>query len=360
MKVDIIMGTRPGIVKMSSVYHAFVQDNYFETNIVYTGQHYSATLKDNIWEAFDLPTPRMQVEGIKDTNSHAEQIAAMMVGCERAFISGKTELVLVCGDANTNLAAGLAARKLDLKLGHVESGLRSRDWRMPEEHNRVILDHISDYLFSPTANTTENLNQENVQGLIYECGNSVVDALFYAREKIKQKSVDLVSSDYVLFTAHRQENVDQLKTLSNLVDILNQTAEILPVKFPMHPRTLKMLRQHNLLQKIEDVKNISILPPLPYLELIQLIENSRCVMTDSGGLQEESCILGIPCLTLRDNTERPETVSVGANTIVGTEVSNVMQNLKRLLSINIRESWSNPFGNGQTGKLIKEFLVNSL
>ena len=356
MKVDVIMGTRPGIVKMSSIYRAFAEDDNFETSIVYTGQHYSETLKDNIWSAFDLPVPRTQITGIESTSSHAEQIAKMMVGCERAFIDGQTELVLVCGDANTNLAAGLAARKLDLQLGHVESGLRSHDWRMPEEHNRVILDHISDYLFSPTPETTLNLKKENVRGKILECGNSVVDALFYAKNTKLDAIRSELSSDYILLTAHRQENVDQFETLRDIVAIIVDVSKILPVIFPIHPRTLKMLKRFDLYNEIANKNNILIKDPLPYLELIKLIQHSKCVMTDSGGLQEESCILGVPCITLRENTERPETVAVGANQIVGTEPQAAIAAVKSVMSKNSKMEWQSPFGQGDTGLKIKKFI----
>jgi len=356
MKVDVIMGTRPGIVKMAPIYHAFSQDSDFETSIVYTGQHYSETLRDNIWTAFDLPEPRAQVEEIEKTNSHCEQIAQMMVGCERAFRENRTELVLVCGDANTNLAAGLAARKLDLKLGHVESGLRSRDWRMPEEHNRVMIDHISDYLFSPTSVTSENLRTENVQGTILECGNTVVDALFYVKNKMTASDAAGKSSSYAVFTAHRQENVDDPKILKDLCEALIRVSQRINVKFPMHPRTLKMLTQHDLLSTISNIENVEVMDPLPYFEMLELLTNARCVLTDSGGLQEESCILGVPCITLRENTERPETVSVGANVIAGTNPDVITSVLDEYLSKNHYGDWENPFGQGDTGAKILKFM----
>jgi len=360
MKVDVIMGTRPGIVKMSSVYRAFAEDDTFETSIVYTGQHYSETLKDNIWSAFDLPVPRIQITGIESTSSHAEQIAKMMVGCERAFKDGQTELVLVCGDANTNLAAGLAARKLDLQLGHVESGLRSYDWRMPEEHNRVILDLISDYLFSPTPETTLNLKKENVRGTILECGNSVVDALYYTRDKQADVTSDKHNTDYVLVTAHRQENVDNYQTLKDICDAIGLISQRITIKFPLHPRTFKMLQRYNLLKEISNLDNVDIMDPMPYLDMVALLAQARCILTDSGGLQEESCILGVPCITLRENTERPETVNVGANVIAGTNPDTIVDMLDKCLNKNYFNTWENPFGNGDTGKKICDFLKADL
>ena len=356
MRIDVIMGTRPGIVKMAPVYQAFSHESDFEVKIVYTGQHYSETLKENIWAAFDLPAPRSQIDGIANATSHCKQIAEMMVGCEKAFEQNNTDLVLVCGDANTNLAAALAARKLDLKLGHVESGLRSRDWRMPEEHNRVMIDHISDYLFSPTSLTSENLRAENVQGKILECGNTVVDALFFVKNKLDKSSVPGNLPPYVVFTAHRQENVDNVKILRDLCEVVVRTSERIKVIFPVHPRTLKMLKRYNLINLISNRDNVSIVEPLPYFEMLGLLINARCVLTDSGGLQEESCILGVPCITLRENTERPETVNVGANVIGGTDPDVVLNILEKRLSANKHESWDNPFGQGDTSKKIVKFV----
>ena len=350
------MGTRPGIIKMAPVFNSLNENPNFDVNIVYTGQHYSEILRHNIWEFFNLPKPRIYIEDIVSAETHCQQLAMMMVGCEDAFIKNRTDIVLVCGDANTNLAAGMAARKLDLTLGHIESGLRSRDWRMPEEHNRVMLDHISDFLFAPTDASVEILKSENVMGNILYTGNTIVDAIKFATSKLKLGNLN--KSNQVLFTCHRQENVDNKEILTNFVSAIEEISRKTLVIFPIHPRTLKRLDEFSLKDKLFSIKNIKLTDPLPYEDMIELIHESRIVVTDSGGLQEESCIVGTPCLTIRDNTERPETVEVGANKIIGTEKNNILFEIKNLLN---REeartyNWKNPFGDGNASEIIAKTL----
>ena len=267
--LTIVMGTRPGIVKMAPVYHAAINDQNYNTSILYTGQHYSSNLKDVIWEAFDLPEPTKVINNIDKAGSHAEQIAAMMIGSEKAFIDLNSDIVLVCGDANTNFATGVAARKLNISLGHVESGLRSHDWSMPEEHNRVMLDHISDYLFAPTKLSANNCIKENVMGKVVTTGNTVVDAAQYIKNHHKQKAPQnfCLNKGFGIFTMHRQENVDVYERAAILISSLVEISKKIDIFFPVHPRALKMLKEFDLYKKIESLDGLSISEPVSYLEM---------------------------------------------------------------------------------------------
>ena len=350
-RVTVVIGTRPGIVKMAPVYHAVAANPDLEARLVYTGQHYSKTLKDAVWEAFDLPEPDHVIEDIQSTSSHATQLAMIMIGCEKAFQTLNTDVVLVCGDANTNLAAGIVARKMDLELGHVESGLRSYDWSMPEEHNRIMLDHISDHLFAPTEQSAEILRSEKVKGKIHTTGNTVVDSLYFALEngRLIRPNLEGLDERFVLFTSHRQENVDVMERLSELVQSIQRLSDQVQVLFPLHPRTLKMLNQFGMMDQLMAIENVKVTEPLPYPETLWAIRNAQVVLTDSGGLQEESCILGTPCVTLRDNTERPESVEVGANIIAGVSPDAVMAAFEKQIGRkgSKANNWDNPFGDGK-------------
>ena len=267
------------------------------------------------------------------------------------------EVVLVCGDANTNLAAALAARKLHIIVGHVESGLRSNDWRMPEEHNRVIMDHICELLFAPTPQAAENLRKDNVRGKIVVTGNTIVDAVWQNIKIAKKKSnilsrLKLKQKDYFLMTSHREENVDNPEILSDIIDSAEAVActfgkEII---FPIHPRTKKRIEEFGLTDKLYYTKGIRVIEPIGYLDFLVLLEQSSLVLTDSGGIQEEACILKIPCVTLRENTERPETVAVGANRIAGTKPDSVVTAVSEM--IDTPRNWNNPFGDGKAAKRI--------
>lgn len=357
MKIAIIMGTRPGIVKMAPVYHAISGRKTLKPEIVYTGQHYSDSLRQQTWSYFDLPEPAFEITGIDQEPGHMRQISRMMIGCQEYVDTNKPDAILVCGDANTNFAAGLCARKSDLILGHVESGLRSYDWKMPEEHNRVMLDHISDLLYAPTKLSFDTLIEEKVQGKPYLVGNTAVDSLFYMRDASKFVKPSFISkeSEFILFTAHRQENVDDFQRLSSLCRALEKLTKEHIVIFPIHPRTQKMLSYFDLLDNLKALKNLQLVAPLSYGETLYAIQNALVVITDSGGLQEEACILGTPTVTIRENTERPETVEVGSNIIAGTDTDQVIYSTNFSLEKK-RASWRNPFGNGSAADQIADSL----
>lgn len=361
-KTCVIVGTRPGIIKMSPLIDE-LQNRDVESFTIDAGQHYSASLSKNIMDDLRLPEPDYRVEEIRDTNTHGEQTAKMLVGIEKYLLKERPEYVLVCGDANFNLAGALATRKLRLTLGHVEAGLRSGDWRMPEEHNRVMIDHISDYLFAPTEKAMQNAREDNVEGEVIVTGNTVVDAVQRNLEIASDKStilkyLNLKEENFVVFTAHREENVDNKSTLSDLISTLERTSKTynFPIVYPAHPRTKKRLSEFDLFERVNEIESLQLIDPLDYLDFLFLLSNSKLVITDSGGIQEESCILNIPCITIRENTERPETVELGANIIAGTNPDDVTDAISRMLDRSI--NWKNPFGDGNAASRILDSMYN--
>jgi len=348
--IAIILGTRPEIIKMSPIIRECEARNldYF---ILHTGQHYSYEMDRAFFEDLELPEPKYNLD--VGSGTHAEQTGRIMTGIERILLEEKPEIVLVQGDTNTVLAGALAASKLHIKVGHVEAGLRSYDRRMPEEINRIVADHISDVLFPPTETAKKNLIEEGIpEERIFVTGNTVVDAveqnLAIARRKDDLlQQLGLTSKGFFLVTAHRAENVDTKQRLEGILQGLEaiQSEFSLPIIFPMHPRTAKMAQAFGL-----SLDEIHVTEPLGYLDFLQLEANARLVLTDSGGLQEESCILGVPCVTLRDNTERPETVEVGANVLAGTDPDVMLSCARKMLAQGT--SWANPFGDGRAGERI--------
>jgi len=299
---------------------------------------------------------------------HGEKTAHMLAGVEEILYREKPGVVLVCGDANTNLAAGLAARKLHIILGHVESGLRSWDWRMPEEHNRVMLDHISELLFAPTEECVENLQRESVRGEIHLTGNTIVDALNHNYTIAEKKShiletLGLKKNQYMLLTAHREENVDNPEKLAGILQGIGFTLrEIgIPIVFPIHPRTEKRIQEMYLSSDLEDLQDhgLRLIKPLGYFDFLMLQKAAKVILTDSGGLQEEACILGKPTVTLRDNTERPETLEAGTNTLAGTEPLSILENVKNMLSER-RKTRKQPFGDGKAAQRIIAISTGAL
>lgn len=344
-KVAIILGTRPEIIKMSPIIRA-CEEKSVEYFILHTGQHYSYEMDRAFFNDMELPEPKYNLD--VGSGTHAVQTAKILTGIEDVLIKEKPDVVLVQGDTNTVMAGALAASKLHIKVGHVEAGLRSYDRTMPEEINRIIADHISDYLYAPTETSRQNLLKEGIPDeKIFVTGNTVVDAVYQNLEISKKhfnvlSDLGITSKNYFLVTMHRAENVDVKERLSSVLEALRFISEkySLPVIFPMHPRTAKMVKEYGL-----SLEGITVLKPLGYLEFLQLEKHARVILTDSGGLQEEGCILGTPCVTLRDNTERPETVDVGANVLAGIDSRNI---LNCVSNISENGKWINPFGDGKT------------
>jgi UDP-N-acetylglucosamine 2-epimerase (non-hydrolysing) len=357
MKFCILIGTRPGIIKMSPIIRELKKkkENYF---VIHTGQHYSKNLNMKILKDVSIDRVKYKIYRPKNAITHAQVTSYMLKKIESILIKDKPHVLLVCGDANTNLAGALAARKLHIKIGHVESGLRSRDWRMPEEHNRVIIDHISDYLFAPTFQSVQNLKKENVNGKIFLVGNTIADSVKFIinniREKIKKKN-------QIFFTMHREENVDNKKLLRSILSGIKLISKSFngEILFPIHPRTYKMINKFNLIKLLSSIKNLKIIQPIGYKENIIEMVNSKLIITDSGGLQEEACILKVPCLTIRDNTERPETVNIGSNIIAGTNSKKIYSSFIKIKNNSFKlNKFTSPYGDGDTSKKIIRKIIN--
>jgi len=360
-RVCVLVGTRPGIIKMSPIIKELerIEANYF---VIHAGQHYSYNMDQLFFEELELSKPDYKLHSVKHCKLHGEQTAEMLKGIERVLIKEKPRIILVCGDANFNLAGALAGRKLHINVGHVEAGLRSNDWRMPEEHNRVIIDHISDYLFAPTEEARLNLIEDNIKGKIYVFGNTIVDAILQnieiaeTRTEIFKKH-SLKPKEYFLLTIHREENVDFKETLTNIVEGIKKVYQNYPdykMIFPIHPRTFNRLKNFHLLKELKR-GNVNIITPLGYLDFLNLLHKAKLVLTDSGGIQEEACVLRTPCITLRESTERPETVDVGANIVVGSDPERNLEGVRKMMSK--ERDWQNPFGDGTTAQKIVDIIL---
>lgn len=350
-----MVGTRPEVIKMAPIIKECIRSSrdYF---IVHSGQHYSFEMDKIFFEQLHLPEPDYKLE--VGSGTHAAQTASIMEGVERIISRTKTDFVLVQGDTNTVLASAIAVTKLHINVGHVESGLRSHDKTMPEEINRKLTDHCSDILFAPTEYNRRTLCNEGISHeRIFVTGNTIVDALYQNVESYRNRSdilekLELCQNNYFLVTLHRQVNVDDISRFRRILKALELLPEIFdsPVVFPIHPRSEKMLREFNI-----KCKNIKFVRPLDYFSFLQLESDARLVLTDSGGVQEECCIMKVPCVTLRDNTERQETIEIGANIIAGSRSEKIFECVKIMLEKD--RTWKNPFGDGKASSKILEILA---
>ncbi|MBI3290714.1 UDP-N-acetylglucosamine 2-epimerase (non-hydrolyzing) [Candidatus Falkowbacteria bacterium] len=357
MKIATILGTRPEIIKMSPLIRE-CEKRSLDYFILHTGQHYDYEMDKKFFEDLELSEPKhnLNIGG----QEYRKQVGIMIREIMEILKSEKADVVLVQGDTNTVLAGALAANKLGVKIGHHEAGLRSHDLAMLEETNRIITDHISDYLFAPTKDALENLKDEGISDKkIALTGNTVVDAVFQNLELSKKKvdalgSLGLEPKKYILATAHRAENVDNKRRFQGILTGLGLVSKklVMPVIYPIHPRAKKSLDNFSLLVP----KEINLIKPLGYLEFLQLEDSAKLIITDSGGLQEEACILKVPCVTVRDNTERPETVSAGVNILAGTSSENILESAEKMLKQKHR--WINPFGDAKS--FLFDVLENNL
>jgi UDP-N-acetylglucosamine 2-epimerase (non-hydrolysing) len=327
--------------------------NYF---ILHTGQHYSYSMDRVFFEQLELPWAKYNLD--VGSGLHGKQTGTMLVGIEEILMRESPEVVLVQGDTNTVLAGALAASKLGIKVGHVEAGLRSYDRRMPEETNRVLADHCSDYLFAPTEKSKEILLHEGIlEKQIFMVGNTAVDAVYQNLEIAKSKNqiltdLGIKAGKFMLATSHRQENVDNKERFASLIKGLQlvQNEFGVPLIYPIHPRARKQLELFGI-----DTEGLTLVEPLDYLSFLNLESKAILVLSDSGGVQEETCILGVPCVTLRDNTERPETIEVGSNMLAGTSSERILEAAKQMVSR--EKGWVNPFGDGKTAQKIIGILM---
>ncbi len=349
MNVISVIGTRPEIIKMSPI---FRMERH---TVVHTNQHYSYEMDRVFFDDLELPQPDYNLN--VGSGTHAYQTGAIMIGLEKIFIEKKPDVVLAQGDTNSVLAAALTAAKMHINFGHVEAGLRSYDRSMPEETNRVLADHAGTHLFAPTGESRRNLLKEGIEEeRIFVTGNTIVDAVFQNIEIANKKSnihktLSLAGGGYILMTMHRPENVDSPDRLKNVINGMEMVRSKfgLPIVFPIHPRTAKMCKEFGYDSMLSEWK---VIQPIGYLDFLKLQKDARLVVTDSGGLQEESCIMKVPCVTLRDSTERPETLEVGSNMLAGAEPEKILECSE--LMIEKKRNWKNPFGDGDAaGKIWK-------
>jgi UDP-N-acetylglucosamine 2-epimerase (non-hydrolysing) len=358
LKIDLIAGARPNFMKIAPIIDAInkarIEGSSIMYRLIHTGQHYDKNMSDSFFEQLGIPAPDVNLGAGGGTQ--AEQTAAIMIGYEKLLLADKSNLCLVVGDVTSTMACAIVAQKLHVPVAHVEAGIRSGDWTMPEEINRMVTDAISNYFFTTTPEAGNNLKKIGVSDeRIHWVGNTMIDTLLKHQSNFQKPEVwdrlNLLKNDYIVITLHRPGNVDEEGKLRTLINEIIEHSQNLPLIFPVHPRTAKILQglgiEHDRLHMID---------PLGYLEFNYLVKNARAVITDSGGITEETTVMGIPCMTLRDNTERPETVKIGSNELIGTDPKAIKPAMDKLFNGqwkkgNIPELWD-----GKTAERIVSIL----
>ena len=366
IKVINVVGARPNFMKVAPIVEAMKRrEREFQPSVVHTGQHYDAQMSAAFFRDLGLPEPDVYL-GVGSA-SHAAQTAAIMQRFEPVVVNEKPDWVIVVGDVNSTLACALVCAKLLIKVAHVEAGLRSRDRTMPEEINRLLTDQIADLLLTPSRDADENLIAEGIpKERIRFVGNVMIDSLFSQLKRAEQSTVrerlDVADKDYAALTLHRPSNVDDPVTFKRILDALEQISRRLPIIFPVHPRTRARIREFGFADLIEQNYNLRLIEPLGYLDFLRLYSGARLVLTDSGGIQEETTALGIPCLTLRENTERPITVSMGTNVIVGTDTGRITRAAFNVLdaSHDKQNRQRPPLWDGHTADRILDALLEGM
>jgi len=355
MKIACVVGARPNFMKIAPILEEIEKYPELDPLLVHTGQHYDYEMSQIFFEELDIPKPDVYL-GV-GSGSHGAQTGKIMMSFEEAVIEHKPDLILVVGDVNSTLACTLVGVKLWIPVAHVEAGIRSFDRTMPEEINRVLSDSVSNYLFTPIEAANENLKKEGIpEDKIFLVGDIMIDTLLKYKERASSDAITdelgLEKHSYVLMTLHRPSNVD---IKANFVNILNALAEIqqqIKIVFPMHPRTKARVEEFGLSEMVSSMANLIILEPLGYLKFMGLMVNSRFVLTDSGGMQTETTMLGIPCLTMRENTERPETIAEGTNILVGNNTQLIVKESKKILDGNGKMGTHPEIWDGRTAQRI--------
>jgi UDP-N-acetylglucosamine 2-epimerase (non-hydrolysing) len=361
MKVISVVGARPNFMKVAPLHRA-LKARGFTSLIVHTGQHYDEKMSDIFFRQLEMPEPDVYL-GV-GSGSHAQQTARVMTGFEEVVEEEAPDLVIVVGDVNSTVACSLVASKMHVPVAHVEAGLRSGDRRMPEEINRIVTDSISDVLFVTEESGVDNLRAEGVlDERIVLVGNVMIDALVSFREKAAQTSIleelDVEPEEYVAMTMHRPSNVDNREGLTALLETIEGIAERYPIVFPMHPRTKNRFHEFGLTERLSSIEKLTVLDPLGYLEFLRLMEKAGVVVTDSGGIQEETTFLQVPCLTLRDNTERPITVEQGTNELLPLDPDQVTRRVHEWMTGAKLEGQIPPLWDGKASERIVEHLEHT-
>jgi UDP-N-acetylglucosamine 2-epimerase (non-hydrolysing) len=363
MKIINIVGARPNFMKIAPLMAAYGRSRTLQPLLVHTGQHYDERMSELFFRQLGIPAPDINL-GV-GSGSHAVQTAEIMKAFEPVVLEHKPAAVLVVGDVNSTIACGLVAVKLGVKLVHVEAGLRSFDRSMPEEINRILTDAISDLLFCSESSGVENLAREGVsQDRVFLVGNVMIDTLLANRDKAERSGIleelKLAKGKYAVLTLHRPANVDDPAVLGRLLEAIDVVQRDMPIVFPMHPRTRKNLAESPLGKRLEGMANLKLIDPAGYLDFLKLTAWAKLVLTDSGGIQEETTILRVPCLTLRENTERPATVEVGSNTLVGTDVAKILSAYRAIMSGQARPARVPPLWDGHAAQRIVTILEQRL
>lgn len=364
LNIVLVLGARPQIIKSAPFIHLACKHRQIHLEIVHTGQHYDYEMTKIFFKELRLPDPIANLN--VGSGTHAQQTAKILLGTEKILMKQRPNLVIVPGDTNSTLAGALTAAKLHILVAHIEAGARSYDMAMPEEINRRLTDHCSAMLFTPTENCTKNLVKEGIdKNKIHQSGDTMYDVLLQQlpnaeRARILQQ-LNLKPKTYALLTAHRPENVDDPKNLTSIVNAIIKLKP-LTIVFPCHPRTQKQLRKHKLYNKLKKQEHIKLVQPIGYHETLNLIQNAKLVLTDSGGMQKEAFWLHTPCVTLRENTEWIETVMLGANYLTGADTNKMLKTIDILLeeeeTLRQRlEKLPNPFGDGNASQKILEALL---
>jgi UDP-N-acetylglucosamine 2-epimerase (non-hydrolysing) len=346
-----IVGARPNFMKVAPVLNALKGRKDVVQTLVHTGQHYDVNMSDVFFQQLRIPAPDVNLA--VGSGSHAKQTAEIMMRMEPVVLERQPDIVLVYGDVNSTVATVLVCAKLGVKVGHVEAGLRSFDRTMPEEINRLVTDQLADILFTPSEDGDENLRREGVSDeKIFRVGNVMIDSLVSFLPVAQKTKIDGIPDRYALVTLHRPANVDDSATLKGILESLLEVNRDLAVVFPAHPRTRKKISDFGL-----NAGQLRVLDPLPYVDFLGLQSRATVVITDSGGIQEETTYLGVPCLTVRENTERPITVTMGTNVLVGRDREKLRTELSRVLAGNAKKGSVPPLWDGHTGERIAEILV---
>ncbi|MFO7895835.1 MAG: UDP-N-acetylglucosamine 2-epimerase (non-hydrolyzing) [Candidatus Cloacimonadales bacterium] len=363
-KVHLIVGARPNFMKMAPLYKEFQKyKSDFSVKLIHTGQHYDERMSKFFFDDLQLPVPDEYLE--VGSGTHGKQTARIIERYEEVLLKDKPDLVIVAGDVNSTVACALDAVKLHIPVAHLEAGLRSFAKTMPEEINRIMTDVISDYLLTPSVDANENLLKEGKPAAkIYLVGNIMIDSLIYYRSKAEESQIlsdlKIRPKEYALITLHRPSNVDNKAGLVAILDAFEQISKSLKLIFPIHPRTTKQIKNFGLESKVKQMKNLLLIPPAGYYDFLNLQMNAKFILTDSGGIQEESTYFGVPCLTLRPNTERPITIWEGTNQLVKLESAEIITAAEKIIKGDLKSGKIPQFWDGKTAERIVQIFKDEL